>query len=60
MTRHLLVTGAPSNVGSEVVHQLLAGGHEVRVTAFNTALACATFGDSVEIIRTCGKLLAFT
>ncbi len=50
MKHPILVTGAPGNVGSEVVHQLLADGHKVRVAAFDTQLAHATFGDSVQIV----------
>lgn len=51
MTNPILVTGAPGNVGSEVVHQLLADGHEVRVAAFDTVLARSAFGDSVQIVH---------
>lgn len=51
MTQPILVTGAPGNVGSEVVHQLLAEGHIVRVAAFDTERAYAAFGDSVQIVH---------
>lgn len=51
MTQPILVTGAPGNVGSEVVGQLIAAGHPVRIAAFNPEAARAHFGDSVEIVH---------
>lgn len=47
----ILVTGAPGNVGTEVVKALQAQAVDFRIGAFDVAAARATFGDSVDIVR---------
>jgi uncharacterized protein YbjT (DUF2867 family) len=51
MTPPILVTGAPGNVGTPLVQELLALGAQVRVAAWEPAAALAAFGDRVEIVR---------
>lgn len=53
MTSPILVTGAPGNVGSEVVRCLVAAGQPVRVAVFNVEAAHTAFGDEagVEIVH---------
>ncbi len=48
--RPVLVTGAPGNVGTPLVGELLALGASVRVAAFHPEAARAVFGDRVEIV----------
>ncbi|MCU0466373.1 MAG: SDR family oxidoreductase [Anaerolineae bacterium] len=50
MTSPILVTGAPGNVGTEVVRELLKRGAAVRVAAFDPASAKQVFGDTVEVV----------
>jgi len=45
----ILVTGAPGNVGSEVVRGLEAKGIPIRVGAFHPESARATFGETIEV-----------
>jgi uncharacterized protein YbjT (DUF2867 family) len=47
----VLVTGAPGNVGTDVVRELVAMGCVVRVGAFDVALARQVLGESVEVVR---------
>jgi uncharacterized protein YbjT (DUF2867 family) len=47
----ILVTGAPGNVGTEVVRQLVQQGIPLRVGAYDVEHARETFGDDVEIVR---------
>ena len=49
MNTHILVTGAPGNVGTEVVQQLQAQGVAVRVGAFNPIAARRVFNENTEI-----------
>ena len=51
MTLPILVTGAPGNVGTPLVHELLATSASVRVAAWDVEAARAAFGDRVEIVR---------
>lgn len=51
MTSPILVTGAPGNVGTPLVHELLLLGAPVRVAAWDVAAARTAFGDGVEIVR---------
>ncbi|MFZ5814943.1 MAG: SDR family oxidoreductase, partial [Bacillota bacterium] len=51
MQGRILVTGAPGNVGSSVVTNLVAAGRSVRVAAWDLAVARKTFGTSVEYVR---------
>ena len=48
-TSPILVTGATGTIGSEVVKQLIEGGHRVRALVRDPAKA-AGLGDSVEIV----------
>ena len=50
MTAPVLVTGAPGNVGTPLVQELLRLGARVRVAAWDAAAARAAFGDAVEIV----------
>ncbi len=50
MTAPVLVTGAPGNVGTPLVHELLRLGAAVRVAAWDVAVARTAFGDEVEIV----------
>lgn len=50
MTSRILVTGAPGNVGTEVVRQLQARKLAVRVAAFDVAQAQASLGSELEIV----------
>jgi uncharacterized protein YbjT (DUF2867 family) len=49
MTPPILVTGAPGNVGTPLVRELIATGASVRVGAWHVRAARATFGDAVEV-----------
>lgn len=49
--RPVLVTGAPGNVGTPLVRELLGLGASVRVAARDVDAAAATFGDAVEVVR---------
>lgn len=51
MTAKILVTGAPGNVGSEVVRELLALGADFRVAAFNPDAARETLGAATDIVH---------
>ena len=46
----VLVTGAPGNVGTPLVHELLHLGAAVRVAAWDDAAARRAFGNSVEVV----------
>lgn len=46
----ILITGAPGNVGSEVVRGLQEAGIAFRVGAFDVDAARATFGDDADIV----------
>ncbi|MEO5939298.1 MAG: NmrA family NAD(P)-binding protein [Candidatus Limnocylindrales bacterium] len=50
MTASILVTGAPGNVGTPLVHELLRLGAQVRVAARDVAAARTAFGDAVEVV----------
>ena len=50
MTRPVLVTGAPGNVGTPLVHELLRLGAQVRVAARDVVAARTVFGDAVEVV----------
>ncbi len=50
-SRPILVTGAPGNVGTPLVGELLALGARVRVAAWDVDAARAAFGETVEIVR---------
>jgi uncharacterized protein YbjT (DUF2867 family) len=50
MTSPILVTGAPGNVGTPLVEELLRLGATVRVAAWDVEVARDVFGDSVEIV----------
>lgn len=47
----IVVTGAPGNVGTPVVRELVARGAPVRVAAFNLPSAQAALGPAVEIVE---------
>lgn len=47
----ILVTGAPGNMGTPLVGDLLALGARVRVAARDVEAARAAFGDGVEIVH---------
>ena len=49
MTAPILVTGAPGNVGTPLVRELLRLGAQVRVAARDVAAARTAFGDAVEV-----------
>ncbi|HYO42231.1 MAG TPA: NmrA family NAD(P)-binding protein [Candidatus Limnocylindrales bacterium] len=50
MTGPVLVTGAPGNVGTPLVLELLRLGASVRVAALDVAAARTVFGDEVEVV----------
>lgn len=53
MPRSVLVTGAFGNVGTRIVHHLLAAGHRVVATDLrgpHTEAAAARFGDRLEVV----------
>jgi uncharacterized protein YbjT (DUF2867 family) len=50
LTAPVLVTGAPGNVGTPLVAELLGLGVPVRVAAWDVAVARGAFGDSVEVV----------
>ena len=50
MTAPILVTGAPGNVGTPLVRELLAAGASVRVAAWDVDTARGAFGATVEIV----------
>ncbi len=50
MTAPILVTGAPGNVGTPLVNELLGLGARVRVAARNVNAARAELGDAVEVV----------
>jgi uncharacterized protein YbjT (DUF2867 family) len=50
MSARVLVTGAPGNVGTPLVRELLRLGAAVRVAAWDVAAAASEFGDVVEIV----------
>ena len=50
MTAPILVTGAPGNVGTPLVEELLRLGMPVRVSAWDPAVARAAFGDAVDVV----------
>lgn len=47
----ILITGAPGNTGTEVVHGLTEAGIPHRVGAYNVESARAVFGEDAEIVR---------
>ncbi len=47
----ILVTGAPGNMGTPLVEELLGLGARVRVAAWDADAARAAFGDRVEVVR---------
>jgi len=47
----IVVFGATSGTGTEIVRQLVAAGRPVRVAARNVAKARALFGDTVEVVE---------
>jgi uncharacterized protein YbjT (DUF2867 family) len=47
----ILVTGAPGNMGTPLVTELLGLGASVRVAAWDVGAARAAFPDAVEIVR---------
>ena len=51
MTAPVLVTGAPGNVGTPLVEELLRLGARVRVAAWDVAAARTAFGDAVEVVH---------
>ncbi|MEQ8674592.1 MAG: SDR family oxidoreductase [Aggregatilineales bacterium] len=51
MSAKILVTGAPGNVGTEVVKGLQAAGVDVRIGAYHTESARATFGEDADIVQ---------
>jgi uncharacterized protein YbjT (DUF2867 family) len=51
MTAPVLVTGAPGNVGTPLVQELLRLGAAVRVAAWDVEVARAAFGDAVEVVH---------
>jgi uncharacterized protein YbjT (DUF2867 family) len=51
MAGKILVTGAPGNVGSEVVNQLRETGADFRVGAYNVDKAREALGDDLEIVH---------
>ncbi len=50
MTAPVLVTGAPGNVGTPLVEELLRLGADVRVAAWDVDVAGNAFGDAVEVV----------
>lgn len=50
MTAPIIVTGAPGNVGTPLVLELLHLGAPVRVAARDVAAARAVFGDAVDVV----------
>jgi uncharacterized protein YbjT (DUF2867 family) len=50
VTAPVLVTGAPGNIGSPLVRELLRLGTPVRVAARDVAAAQAAFGASVDVV----------
>ena len=50
MTAPVLVTGAPGNVGTPLVLELLRLGARVRVAARDVTAARATLGDALEVV----------
>ena len=50
MTAPVLVTGAPGNVGTPLVRELLRLRAPVRVAAWDVAAAQAAFGNEVEVV----------
>jgi uncharacterized protein YbjT (DUF2867 family) len=50
VTAPVLVTGAPGNVGTPLVAELLALGARVRVAAWDVDAAFRAFGDAVEVV----------
>lgn len=50
MTLPILVTGAPGNVGTPLVHELRQLGAPVRVAAWDVAAAQTAFGEAVEVV----------
>ncbi|MFW5709632.1 MAG: SDR family oxidoreductase [Chloroflexota bacterium] len=51
METRILVTGAPGNVGTEVVKGLIKKGAPLRIGAYSVEGARQTFGDEVEIVH---------
>ncbi|MFP4322020.1 MAG: SDR family oxidoreductase [Anaerolineales bacterium] len=51
MTARILVTGAPGNVGTEVVKALQAAKVPFRIGAYSVDSARAAFGDDTEIVH---------
>ena len=49
MTASVLITGAPGNVGTEVVHEFQRLGIPIRVGAYHAQKAGAILGDHLEI-----------
>ncbi len=50
MTPPILVTGAPGNVGTPLVEELLCLGARVRVAAWDVVVARTAFGEAVEVV----------
>ncbi len=50
MSAPIMVTGAPGNVGTPLVEELLRRGVDVRVAAFHTAAARSTLPADVELV----------
>lgn len=50
MAAKIMVTGATGNVGSAIIRELLAKGHEIRAAEFEVERAEAMFGSAVETV----------
>jgi uncharacterized protein YbjT (DUF2867 family) len=51
MSPPVLITGAPGNVGTPLVHELLRLAAPVRVAAWDVGAARAAFGEAVDVVR---------
>ena len=50
MSAQVLVTGAPGNVGTPLVRELLRLGASVRIAAWDVPAARSEFGDAVDVV----------